>query len=276
MGTIGYICPVCGNELERVQNSYVCPKRHSFDIARKGYVNLLTTSGRDPSKAGDDADMVRARTDFLDIGHYERLADAVADTVGRWSSSGSAVIDSGCGEGYYTVRYAQQLTDREIYGIDISKRAVAHCMTRAHAAGASNCEFAVASSYALPFPDHCADVIVSTFAPVVDKEYARVIKEGGALVVVSPSPRHLYELKAELYEHPYENSPNSYGLDSFTEADSQTVEYTSELRSQKEIADLFMMTPYYYKTPKEGIERLKKLDRLALTCGFVIQVFTRK
>ena len=83
MGTIGYICPVCGNELERVQNSYVCPKRHSFDIARKGYVNLLTTSGRDPSKAGDDADMVRARTDFLDSGHYERLADAVADTARR-------------------------------------------------------------------------------------------------------------------------------------------------------------------------------------------------
>ena len=68
-------------------------------------------------------------------------------------------------------------------------------MTRIHYENITNCEFAVASSFQLPFIDKFADLIVCTFAPVSNDEYARVLKDGGKLVVVSPSPRHLFELK---------------------------------------------------------------------------------
>ena len=35
-------CPICGLPLQRLEKEYTCEKRHSFDIARQGYVNLLT------------------------------------------------------------------------------------------------------------------------------------------------------------------------------------------------------------------------------------------
>ena len=35
------ICPLCGNPLTRQERAWVCKNRHSFDIARQGYVNLL-------------------------------------------------------------------------------------------------------------------------------------------------------------------------------------------------------------------------------------------
>ncbi len=270
-----YICPVCGRTMDISGHSYVCPARHSFDIARKGYVNLLTTSGRNPAKAGDDPDMVKARTAFLDSGHYERLARTVGGMAGDHAPCGS-VIDSGCGEGYYTAIYAAMQPDAFFHGIDISKTAVNHCMTRIHAAGLNNAAFAAASSYALPFESSSADMVISTFAPVVNDEYARVLKKDGVLVVVSPSPRHLFELKAAVYDEPYENKANSYGLDSFAEEDRRILEYQTTLVSAQQIHDLFLMTPYFYKTSAEGMERLSRLDSLDVTCGFVIQVFRKK
>ena len=104
----------------------------------------------------------------------------------------------------------------------------------------------------------------------------RLLKDGGKLVVVSPSPRHLFELKEVLYEKPYENKPNVYGLNKFDESEEIIFEYPVVLESQEDIFNLFTMTPYYYKTSAEAVEKLKKVDRLELTCGFSIRTFTKK
>lgn len=272
-----YICPVCKKKLNKIENSWKCKNGHSFDIARKGHVNLLTTAKHNPKTAGDNADMVKARTEFLDKGYYLPLAEKLREVTGEVlkSEKSPVIIDSGCGEGFYTAELSK-LENASIYGIDISKHAVAHCMTRVHLAGITNCHFAAASSFDLPFADKCADAVISVFAPVCNDEYARVLKKGSALIVVSPSPRHLFELKAAVYDKPYENKPNEYHLDKFAN-DSETVfEYKTVLSSQKDIFDLFMMTPYFYKTSEEGISRLKALDSIEVTCGFVIQVYRRK
>ena len=118
--------------------------------------------------------------------------------------------------------------------------------------------------------------MICTFAPVSNDEYARVLKDGGKLVVVSPSPRHLFELKEVLYEKPYENKPNVYGLNKFDESEETIFEYPVVLESQEDIFNLFTMTPYYYKTSAEAVEKLKKMNRLELTCGFSIRTFTKK
>lgn len=36
------ICPICGSKLNTFDKSLVCAGHHCFDIARQGYVNLLT------------------------------------------------------------------------------------------------------------------------------------------------------------------------------------------------------------------------------------------
>lgn len=272
-----YICPVCGKKLKRTEKSWVCKNRHSFDIARKGYVNLLTTDGRNPSLAGDNADMVRARTAFLDKGYFMPLAEKIAEVLsGELSGRDQpVVIDSGCGEGFYTVCYAKNIPNVRFFGIDISKNAVAHCMTRVHLQDIKNCGFAVASSFKLPFEDDFADAIVSTFAPVSNDAYSAKLKKDGKLIVVSPSPKHLFELKAAVYDEPYENKPNVYGLNKFKLSREQVFEYKAKLDSQEDIYSLFMMTPYFYKTSETGMQRLKRLDRIEVTCGFVIQTYEK-
>ena len=273
-----YICPVCKKRLKKLDNVLHCQNGHSFDIARKGYVNLLTTVKRNPKNSGDNADMVKARTSFLDKNYYLALARRIAETAGNCleGKKEPMIIDSGCGEGFYTCVYAQKLPFARIFGIDISKAAISHCMTRIHIAGIKNCEFAVASSFELPFIKESADMVISTFAPVSNDEYARVLKKGGKLIVISPSPKHLFELKSAAYDEPYENKPNNYGLNKFELSGEEIFEYKQLISSTQDILDLFSMTPYLYKTSAEGIERLKALYSLEVTCGFCIQVYTKK
>ncbi len=272
-----YICPVCKKRLKKLDNVWHCQNGHSFDIARKGYVNLLTTNKRNPKNCGDNAEMVKARTEFLDKGYYLPLALRIAQKAGKAISeiSSPIVIDSGCGEGFYTCVYANELEKAKVFGIDISKAAVSHCMTRVHTGLVNNCEFAVASSFELPFGDNTADLIISTFAPVSNDEYARVLKSGGKLIVTSPSARHLFELKSAAYDEPYENKPNRYGLNKFELTDEEIFEYKKLLTSTEDILDLFSMTPYLYKTSAQGVERLKALKELEVTCGFCIQLYTK-
>lgn len=273
-----YICPVCKKRLKRLNNTWHCQNGHSFDIAKKGYVNLLTTANHNPKTAGDNPEMVKARTDFLDKGYYLPLAEKTAEIMESLvkNINTPVIIDSGCGEGFYTSVYAEKIPKASFWGIDISKSAVAHCMTRVHLKGIANCEFAVASSFQLPFRDDFSDVIVCTFAPVANDEYARKLKKDGKLVVVSPSPRHLYELKSALYEKPYENKPNVYGLNKFELADEVIFEYTAHIGCSEDICNLFAMTPYYYKTSAEAAAKLKKLESLDVTCGFTIQTYAKK
>ena len=62
------ICPVCGNELTKKDKSYVCTQNHSFDMARQGYVNLLTVSQKHSLTPGDTREQVLSRRAFLDGG----------------------------------------------------------------------------------------------------------------------------------------------------------------------------------------------------------------
>lgn len=272
-----YICPVCGSPLKENKKGFCCKKGHRFDTAAQGYVNLLTSSHRNPKTAGDNAMMVKARTDFLSRGYYEKLAnsaaDVLADIVG---DKPTAVIDSGCGEGYYTNIYARRLPQAQLYGVDISKNAVKHGASQAKLLGLENVHYAAASGFELPFPDRCADALICTFAPVSNDEYARVLKKGGKLVIVCPSPIHLFGMKSVLYEKPYLNKPNEYGLKSFAPCGSQRIEYNITLETNADIMNLFAMTPYYYKTPAEGRERLSALQTLDTECGFDILIFRKK
>ena len=57
-----YQCPICSEPLGREGNSLVCPNRHSFDIARQGYVNLLTVQQKHSLDPGDTRQQVLRAT----------------------------------------------------------------------------------------------------------------------------------------------------------------------------------------------------------------------
>ncbi len=261
------ICPKCGSALIREGKSFLCPQRHCFDIAKSGYVNLLTADRMNSALPGDNKLMVQSRKKFLDKGYYKPLADALCSTVLRYAQTGCTVLDAGCGEGWYTEKIAQALEDinAEILGIDISKFAADYAARRTKAA-----QFAVASVFHMPVETESCDIVTSLFAPWCGEEILRVLKGGGLLIMVIPSERHLWQLKCAVYDEPYPNEAKDYGLDGFEFLGTEKVAGEIFLPSNEDIKALFSMTPYFYKTGAEGHERLEKLERLATEIGFEV------
>lgn len=178
-------CPVCGAALQRDERTLQCPSRHSFDIARQGYVNLLR--GPAPTNA-DTAPMIAARQRFLASGAYQPLVDAVlAAGAGR-----ERIVEVGAGSGHYLGQLVATGQLKAHLALDIS---VAAARSSARAGLAS----AVADTWAgLPLLDASVDAVLCIFAPRNADEFARVLAPVGQVVVVTPGPQHLGALRARL------------------------------------------------------------------------------
>lgn len=184
-------CPLCGSTLALAATALVCRRGHTFDIARQGYVNLLT--GRSPAGA-DTAEMVEARADLLAAGHFDFLTDVVAELAvqaahGRPSG---LVIDAGAGTGHHLAAVLEQLPEHYGLALDVAKAAVRRAARVHPRAGAAVCDV----WRGLPVADGCADVVLNVFAPRNPAEFHRVLRAGGSLIVVTPRPDHLIELAA--------------------------------------------------------------------------------
>ncbi len=197
-------CPVCGGDLRLAAASLRCAAGHGFDVARQGYVNLLPGGAR-PGTA-DTAEMVAARTAFLSAGHYAPLARMLAELAARAAAAAPGpdrVLDAGAGTGYYLAAVLDRLGRRTPgqdgppgsagpagLAMDISVRALRRA-ARAHPAIG-----AVAWDLWRPLPvrDGAVSLVINVFAPRNGAEFRRVLRPGGALIVVTPAPGHLAEL----------------------------------------------------------------------------------
>ena len=269
-----FCCPLCGGPLVRGEKSYRCPQGHSFDISKEGYVHLLPVNRMHSKAPGDDKGMAAARNRFLSGDHYAPLREALCALALESTQGAVTAVDSGCGEGYYTagLHQAFQEAGRELTlaGVDISKFSLRWAAKRVKEA-----EFAVASAYHLPLGDSCADLLVNCFSPLALEEFRRVLKPGGIFLYVVPAADHLWELKEVLYDRPYRNEETETPYEGFSYREIRPVEAMLHLNSQQEIHDLFQMTPYYWKTPKEGGERLSRLEQLEVRASFRIHVFQK-
>lgn len=269
-------CPLCQSPLEREETRWLCPNRHSFDRAAAGYVHLLPANKKHSKDPGDDKTMVAARSAFLEKDYYAPLRDSLCKVILQYTEDLPApvILDSGCGEGYYTAGLYRALSEAgrtpQIAGVDLSKAALRRAAKRAPEA-----EFAVASVYHLPVPDQSADVLVNIFSPLAIEEFARVLRPGGLFCYAVPSARHLWEMKQVLYAHPYENPVKREDYSGFIWRDVKETRYTVNLEDPGDIMALFGMTPYAWKTPKEGAARLEELDRLSCQIGFDLHLYQR-
>jgi len=186
-------CPHCAAGLALDGASVRCAAGHAFDVARHGYVNLAPAGG--PPLRGDTAAMVAARAAFLGAGHFEAIADAVAaEAHAAGAVVAGCVVDLGAGTGHHLARALERLPDRAGLALDSSRFALRRA-ARAHPRiGAVACD----AWRALPVRDATAAVVLSVFAPRDAAEIARVLAPGGALVLVTPTDRHLAELVAAL------------------------------------------------------------------------------
>lgn len=272
------VCPVCREELIREEGRWRCAKGHSYDIASQGYVNLLLSSQKHAKVPGDSREMVEARERFLASGCYGFLGEQVAEEAAKLLEGlpRPVVVDAGCGEGWYTVQIAAALRNQGqeplTVGLDISKFAL-----RSAAKKDRSGVWAVASLFDMPVASEAADLVTNLFAPIAGMEFRRVLRPGGWLLVVSPGPDHLLSLKERLYDKAYRNGP-------VPEPEPEaglllrrriTVAREFTVGSQALLQDLFQMTPYVWKSPRESRERLAALDRLNTQGDFVLSFYQK-
>ena len=240
-----------------------CMLGHNFDKSKEGYVNLLIKNGSG-KRHGDDKLMVASRKAFLDKGFYADLRDNISEILG----TGKTVLDSGCGEGYYTAHFAENNT---VVGIDISKDALKFASKRC-----KNASFAVASISHIPLSDSSVDAVLNIFAPDSPEEFSRVLKSNGRLITVQPLENHLFELKQMIYDVPYKNPPLNLKKEGFALKSTKEVKYQISLQSNDDILSLFKMTPYYYKTSEADQQKLNSIDRLTVSLEFLITEYIKE
>lgn len=260
-------CPMDGQPLTREQGSWRCPAGHSFDIARQGYINLLPVQNKRSKDPGDSNEMVLARQEFLNAGHYKPIADAVSDLVNASAASDRTVniLDAGCGEGYYLreltkSRLINNGSRLHLTGVDISKWAV-----MAAARQEKNAVWIVGSNANLPLLPASQDVILCMFGFPVYPEFSRVLTAQGILIKVDAGPDHLIELREIIYPSIKAHNQSENTPPGFTLLEQQSLRYTIRLNSQTQISQLLTMTPHLYRITAEGRARAEALTELSLT-----------
>ena len=265
-------CPVCGGPLLLAGRSLRCARAHSFDLAKEGYAYLLPMQKKHAADPGDGKAMVRARRAFLSAGHYAPLMATLAALCAALPHD--HIVDAGCGEGYYTsgIRQALAVAGKlpKMAGIDISRS-----ILRLAAKREKYVELAVASCFYLPFADEAADILLDCFSPLAIDEFRRVLKPGGHFLYVVPGAKHLWELKQVLYDRPYPNEEKETPYAGFSYEAIIPVDFTLRLTSPADIRALFKMTPYCWKTPRAGVERMEQLETLDCQASFHIHVFQK-
>lgn len=270
---MSFSCPLCHARLARTEKSFACPQGHRFDMAKEGYVNLLPVQHKRSRDPGDSAEMMQARRAFLDAGHYQPLRDTVANLLREnLADSASAMLDIGCGEGYYTAAFAEVAREKGAwtYGLDVAKVAI-----RAAAKRYSTVIFCVASSHRLPFDDDTMDAVVRIYAPCKAEELARVVKPGGWVITVTPGPRHLMELKGLIYDEVRLHAPHSEQLPGFALKQEQSVAYDMNLKGDEAVA-LLQMTPFAWRAKPEVWETLAAESEFRCQTDFSLHCWQRE
>lgn len=269
------ICPICEGPLEREGSALKCPRGHSFDVARAGYVNLLTGKPR-----GDTREMARARRTFLEQGWYAPLSDRLNALAAQCRAAASApvVLDAGCGEGYYLGRLADALAPGQYtyVGLDISKDAVQMAARRYPGI----CFVVADLTRRLPIATEAVGLLFNVFAPRNAAEFARVVAPGGSLLVVIPAPEHLAELRAALsllaIEPEKERHVATQLAGTFELLTAESVTFPMRL-DRAAVSALVTMTPnYWHRSERTGAALATLGDVTMAAAAFRVLRFRRR
>ncbi|QHM71234.1 23S rRNA (guanine(745)-N(1))-methyltransferase [Mixta intestinalis] len=265
-----YLCPLCQQPLTLINHSWRCAQQHQFDQAKEGYVNLLPVQHKRSREPGDSAEMMQARRQFLNAGHYRPLQQHVASLLAQRLPASATLLDIGCGEGYYTAAVADALdAESRVCGLDVAKVAI-----RAAAKRYRNIDFCVASSHRLPFADASLDGVLRIYAPCKAAELARVVRRGGCLLTVTPGPRHLMQFKALIYQQVKLHETQQETLPGFELEQEDQLSYPLSLTGEEAVT-LLQMTPFAWRASPAVWQRLRDSATFASEADFMVRLWRR-
>ncbi|HQE05776.1 MAG: methyltransferase domain-containing protein [Tepidanaerobacteraceae bacterium] len=268
-------CPVCGNEMNIADSqSLVCINRHSFDLSRQGYVNLLLKA----NKSKYDKDMLESRNIISKSGFFDPMLEQISSLVLRQispnPSSSAFVLDAGCGEGSHLSRILSMTRNKsraklQAVGIDISKEGI-------RIAARDNIEiiWCVADLAKLPFKDKQFDVILNVLSPASYTEFDRVLKDTGILIKVVPESGYLIQLRNIFFDRTDKEAySNEKVIKLFTEnfhlIENQRLSYEVEL-DETSLYHLLNMTPLTWNVDKEKMQKVNNMRISRITADFRI------
>lgn len=266
------ICPLCRLALERSPRVWRCAQGHSFDVAREGYVNLLPVQHKNSLEPGDSAEMVMARREFLQAGHYQPLRDACLALLAPLGAQ--VLLDIGCGEGYYTGALGSALGGAapEVIGVDIAKPAI-----RLAAKRFPGITWLVGSAALLPLADASVDIACSLFSQLQIAEMRRVLRPGGHVLVVTPAADHLWSLREQLFDSVQAHEPDKFlaGFEDAFELHTRQELRVSLSLAQPALRQLLSMTPYAWKAKPEKRAALEGRESFFTQAAFSLMLLRK-
>jgi 23S rRNA (guanine745-N1)-methyltransferase len=262
------ICPLCRQPLQRNPKTWICTWGHSFDVAREGYVNLLPVQHKSSREPGDSAEMVMARREFLQAGHYQPLRDAGLALL--MPLRGQSLLDIGCGEGYYTS--ALTAAAAEVTGLDIAKPAIQLAARRFR-----DITWLVGSAALLPLADTSVDIVCSLFSQLQIAEMQRVLKPGGHVLVVTPAADHLWSLREQLFDTVQPHEPDKFlaGFEGAFELHTRQELCVSLSLTRRSLGQLLQMTPYAWKAKPEKRAALEASESFFTQAAFSLMLLRK-
>lgn len=246
-----FACPICQENLTLLETNFKCCNRHSFDLAKFGYVNLAPQIKQ---SANYDKENFQNRQQILEAGFYQAILDAVSDLLAS-SKTTTTILDIGCGEGFYSRKLQESHSEKTFYAFDISKDSV-QIAAKSEPNWAVN--WFVGDLVCLPIKDANMDILLDIFSPANYGEFRRVLSKDGILIKVIPTENHLKEIRQrvqdQLTNKEYSNQDiKEHFQEHFTILSSQTASLTKTITAEQ-LQALLSMTPLLFHVDQSKID----------------------
>jgi len=268
-------CPVCGSKMSILDSpTLACDNKHSFDLARQGYINMLLKS----NKTKYDRDMLKSRSIIAKSGFFDPMLQEICDLIvkkaGFENTQAKFILDAGCGEGSHLSRILTTLkAESDIslqgVGIDISKGGISIA-----ARDYEGIIWCVADLAKLPFDDRQFDVVLNILSPASYTEFSRILKDSGILIKVVPGRNYLIQLRNIFYDRTDKKSySNEQVIHLFTQnfnmIEHKMCSYNVAL-DEISLRHLLNMTPLTWNVEKEKLEKAIEMGIREVTADFHI------
>ncbi|VLF73754.1 23S_rRNA m1G745 methyltransferase [Streptococcus pneumoniae] len=246
-----FACPICQENLTLLETNFKCCNRHSFDLAKFGYVNLAPQIKQ---SANYNKENFQNRQQILEAGFYQAILDAVSDLLAS-SKTTTTILDIGCGEGFYSRKLQESHSEKTFYAFDISKDSV-QIAAKSEPNWAVN--WFVSDLARLPIKDANMDILLDIFSPANYGEFRRVLSKDGILIKVIPTENHLKEIRQrvqdQLTNKEYSNQDiKEHFQEHFTILSSQTASLTKTITAEQ-LQALLSMTPLLFHVDQSKID----------------------
>ena len=246
-----FSCPICQENLILVESSLKCEHRHSFDLAKFGYVNLAPQIKQ---SANYDKENFQNRQQILEAGFYQAILETISDLLAT-NPSTQTLLDIGCGEGFYSRKLQESHSDKTFYAFDISKDSV-QIAAKSEPNWAVN--WFVGDLARLPIKDASMDILLDIFSPANYGEFRRVLSQNGILIKVVPTENHLKEIRQmvqdQLTKKDYSNQDiKNHFQNNLTILSSKTASLTKPITAEQ-LQALLSMTPLLFHIDQTKID----------------------